>query len=183
MRAHRGIARGWPLFALVAAAVVVGWPRPSCAPIGCGPEPVLNSAGLRSPVQWRVTRRMVGTGIAGNQCTPICESMLEIRDESSWHRVLGELVDADLSNAILGDVYLPDANLSNVSLAGADLRKATFRNARLENVDLRGADLRGADLTGCRLINSQLSGARFDATTRWPVPRFHGAYQDPTSAP
>ena len=66
--------------------------------------------------------------------------------------------DADLTNAWLRAAVLRDA----------DLRGANLRSANLIDADLRNADLRGADLSQVGLGYTELGGAVFDDTTRWP---------------
>ena len=81
------------------------------------------------------------------------------------------------------------ANLDWAFLPGADLREADLRGAKLRALlyyaDLRNTDLRGADLRGQGLgvthrgilAGTNLTGARYDRTTRWPLwfdPVAHG---------
>jgi uncharacterized protein YjbI with pentapeptide repeats len=106
------------------------------------------------------------------------------------------LVGTDLRRAALAG-----ADLRNANLQGADLRDAFMLGGHAVSVqrgpgkstlklnpkptDLRGADLRGANLLGAQLSMKDsripcvfLSGARYDAHTRWPKdfdPKKHGA--------
>lgn len=88
-------------------------------------------------------------------------------------------VGARLDGALLRGADLQAADLRGASLVGADLTSADLRGARLVGADLRGAllngsDLRGSDLRAALLTGStagervDLTGARFDETTRWP---------------
>jgi hypothetical protein len=111
-------------------------------------------------------------------------------------------VGADLRGAKLRGAPLPGANLQGANLGASDLRSADLRGADLMDADLRDADLRGADLGGTALehisdlvtitqtispgrvtsstrgADPNLTGARYDAHTRWPAgfdPARHGA--------
>jgi hypothetical protein len=74
---------------------------------------------------------------------------------------------ADLRGGFLGYADLRDADLRGAQLAGTYLVTADLRDA-----DLRGADLRGdgihASLNEGGLLGANLTGARYDRTTRWP---------------
>tara|TARA_R100001463_G_scaffold35008_3_gene76601 strand:- start:21659 stop:30079 length:8421 start_codon:yes stop_codon:yes gene_type:complete len=93
------------------------------------------------------------------------------------------LRDADLSGADLYWAYLTSADLSGATLNGANLSGAYFRkanlkkanlsNANLENADLHGANLRGAnlsetDLWSAILTKSDLRGAKYSDSTKFP---------------
>lgn len=96
------------------------------------------------------------------------------------------LEGADLQGALLCGASLSSANLRRANLNGADLRDAALLSARFQGVSLRDADLRGADFAGSGLNRvlwsdeleaADLSGARYDAATRWPWgfdPASHG---------
>jgi uncharacterized protein YjbI with pentapeptide repeats len=74
---------------------------------------------------------------------------------------------ADLIGANLRAADLRGANLRGAYLIGADLRDADLRLADLIGADFRDTNIRGADLTGSLfLVQSQLTAARGDATTR-----------------
>lgn len=88
---------------------------------------------------------------------------------------------ADLSQANLDRAALPRANLTCASLQKACLNfsdlheaclyEADLRGALLQYPNLQGADLRGADLRDIQLIDisfTALTGAVYDARTRWP---------------
>jgi Pentapeptide repeats (8 copies) len=85
-----------------------------------------------------------------------------------------DLEGADLQGADLEGANLTRANLEGANLAGADLAAADLRSATLQHASLRGADLRGTDLRGAgshvpaNLHRADLTGARYDAATRWP---------------
>jgi uncharacterized protein YjbI with pentapeptide repeats len=59
---------------------------------------------------------------------------------------------------------MDDATATRVDLSHADLTLASLGNA-----NLRGANLCGADFNGAWLPGTNLTGARYDATTRWPA--------------
>lgn len=88
----------------------------------------------------------------------------------------------DLSGSRLAGVQLPKARLTKARLVDVDLRSAVLtdavlRSADLSGCDLRKADIRGVDLWEATLAGAQLSGARADSATRWPVdfvPAGHG---------
>jgi hypothetical protein len=85
-----------------------------------------------------------------------------------------DLEGADLEGADLEGANLTRANLEGANLEGAALTTADLRSATLQHASLRGADLRGADLRGAgshvpaNLHRADLTGARYDASTRWP---------------
>src|SRR5437868_1434571 len=75
--------------------------------------------------------------------------------------------------AVLRGVTLSGAALESASLYQADLSSVNLRNATLINADLHHArltraNLCGADLLGANLQDTILTGAVYDATTRWP---------------
>jgi hypothetical protein len=96
------------------------------------------------------------------------------------------LVGTDLRKASLAGADLSRANLQGADLGGAFLLGGhsvrvlrgpgkSILQLKPRQTDLRGADLRGANLQGARLnIDGSrlsgvlLSGARYDAHTRWP---------------
>jgi uncharacterized protein YjbI with pentapeptide repeats len=98
---------------------------------------------------------------------------------------------ADLRGVVLVHAPLQEAILEEADLSGADLRGADLRKAYLGGANLAGTDLRGADLRVSswwevswgdgRIVpqtTTDLTGARYDAQTRWPAgfdPRKHGA--------
>jgi len=113
---------------------------------------------------------------------------------------------ADLHGTVLAGAQLTGVDLIGANLRGADLQNASLTYAYLWRVDLRAADLTGADLTNAWLcwadlghadlrranlsnavlygstirgsIPIGLTGARYDASTRWPDnfdPQRHGA--------
>jgi len=55
-----------------------------------------------------------------------------------------------------------------VDLSRANLRGADLRDSHLHQVNLSHASLRGANLAGAELAQVILTGALFDAKTRWP---------------
>lgn len=78
-----------------------------------------------------------------------------------------DLRKARLARSRLGNTSLRGANLTGAVLTGSDLTGADLREARLAAADLRDTDLRTV----------RLSGARADASTRWPAgfaPSEHG---------
>jgi hypothetical protein len=99
---------------------------------------------------------------------------------------------ADLAGADLSGANLVGVDLWHTNLQHARLRQADLAGAALIGTDLRGADLRGADLSGAKLFLTPadllkwppggppppdphhprniltLTGARYDAATRWP---------------
>jgi hypothetical protein len=102
-----------------------------------------------------------------------------------------DLRGAHLAGADLRRASLAGADLRNANLQGADLRDAFMLGGHVVRVhrgpgkstlklkpkptDLRGADLRGANLQGAQMSMKDsripcifLSGARYDARTRWP---------------
>jgi uncharacterized protein YjbI with pentapeptide repeats len=106
------------------------------------------------------------------------------------------LTHANLQHADLRGARLWGATLLGVNLRGAILRRANLQVTMLVNADLTHADLRGADLGGnsvwypyedlgdrevlgpTNLTGADMTGARYDARTRWPAgyhPRLHGA--------
>jgi hypothetical protein len=103
-----------------------------------------------------------------------------------------DLTGAHLSYADLTGADLGSADLKGCSLTGACLRGADLQFARLSEADLCGADLRGVDFGhGGKWVDSAgvavddtdpadawfLSGARYNAHTRWPEgfnPQRHG---------
>lgn len=75
-----------------------------------------------------------------------------------------QLERVDLRGAILTKTQLGQANLKN-----ADLRGAKLGGAYVYQADLSGADLRGAEFkTRWELLRVNLTGARFDNTTKLP---------------
>jgi uncharacterized protein YjbI with pentapeptide repeats len=82
-------------------------------------------------------------------------------------RISGDLRGADLENAILDNTALKRANL-----IGADLRGSWLVDADLRNAYLYGANLRGSEQhpgrTQSTLGYARLTGAKYDAKTRWP---------------
>jgi hypothetical protein len=99
-----------------------------------------------------------------------------------------ELAGADLEGANFTRTNLAGANLSWAKMGGAHLEGANLHGARMVGADLRGTSLAGAELTGADLTKAtldkngfepaELTGARYDARTRWPKgfdPRQHGA--------
>jgi uncharacterized protein YjbI with pentapeptide repeats len=105
----------------------------------------------------------------------------------SYQAVSGIVIRHRGSNAVirridadsLVDTTWPDANLEGALLRGMDLHGAEFPGASFRDADLRSANLRGADLSGAKgLISTDLTGAIYDARTRWPKgfdPQQHGA--------
>ncbi len=75
-----------------------------------------------------------------------------------------DLMGASLSGANLDSVDLRHANLSLTTLSDASLRGADLSRADLSNANADGSDLRRADLT-----RVTLTGALYDASTRWPA--------------
>jgi uncharacterized protein YjbI with pentapeptide repeats len=91
---------------------------------------------------------------------------------------------ANLTRTVFDGANLRGAKLSGARLTGARFVLANLRGVDLRHVDLRStlliyADLRGADLLGAAgRLPADLSGARYDAQTRWPQgfdPARHGA--------
>jgi uncharacterized protein YjbI with pentapeptide repeats len=80
-----------------------------------------------------------------------------------------EFDGANLRGANLGGADLPLANFSDVDLRGANLPGADLTAADFAYADLRGANLRGAELGDRYTGSAQFSGAKYDATTRWPA--------------
>lgn len=82
------------------------------------------------------------------------------------------LFEAKLKNVDLRGANLNKTQLGKADLRGADLRGAKLTGAYLHKADLSGADLRGAEMLskigGAELNQVNLTGARFDATTRLP---------------
>lgn len=95
------------------------------------------------------------------------------------------LTGADLSHALLVDARANEAaDLRSANLRGARLDGAWLRTARLDSASLVGAslaetdlfratlreaDLSAADLSRARHLDAaDLTGARYDASTRWP---------------
>ncbi|MFF5075343.1 pentapeptide repeat-containing protein [Micromonospora olivasterospora] len=56
-----------------------------------------------------------------------------------------------------------------INLRGVHLRDANLTEARLVDADLSGANLTGANLTKAKLGGADLTCARTDDLTRWPV--------------
>lgn len=71
---------------------------------------------------------------------------------------------ANFSQADLSDATLGTANLSEANLRGAVLKRASLLGTNLDRANLSGADLRDADVR-----NMILTGAIYDAETRWPT--------------
>jgi uncharacterized protein YjbI with pentapeptide repeats len=87
-----------------------------------------------------------------------------------------DLHGVDMRGARLYYVNLAGAILSGTELHGADLRGTILKQADLQSANLCGAVLRHTDLTG-----EKLTGARYDARTRWPTgfdPLRHGAVEE-----
>jgi hypothetical protein len=80
-----------------------------------------------------------------------------------------ELERVDLRGAELAGLAIPRLCLAHSNLEGANLRAADLTGATLSDVNLRQADLRGANLTAADLTGTDLTGAKTDATTRWPT--------------
>jgi uncharacterized protein YjbI with pentapeptide repeats len=101
------------------------------------------------------------------------------------------LREADLQGADLRCAKLDGARLCNADLRNANLQHANMGGGCTPLVDLTGADLRGADLRETLLESwsryggrqtALLTGARYDARTRWPAgfdPAKHGAVKLP----
>jgi len=89
------------------------------------------------------------------------------------------LRDSELSGADLRAAFAPEIQLERVALEGADLRGARLDRAHLDRVSLERANLRGCFLGLATLSSSTVTGAVYDAATRWPggstPPR--GAYE------
>jgi hypothetical protein len=101
-----------------------------------------------------------------------------------WQLLLrANLEGASLEAAELAGTSFRNANLRCANLRGAWCHMADFQGADLTDVDLAGATLKracleGAILTGANLAGVDLTGARYDTETRWPVgfdPERHGA--------
>lgn len=80
---------------------------------------------------------------------------------------------ANLRAADLRQTDLSRSDFTGANLRGADLRNAILDAACLSGADLTGADLAGADVRGADfsdavLLDTDLSGIRHDAETRWP---------------
>lgn len=135
-----------------------------------------------------------GVDLDGAHLDQACARGGLFRSANLFHATLEE---ADLSGA-----DLTDANLSAADMDRANLRGAVLRGCRLGRARLRGADLRGANLSdalmgrllwggitldelppeacehGCDGYVAILTGAVYDARTRWPAgfdPQAHGA--------
>ena len=80
------------------------------------------------------------------------------------------LQNADFSGANFQDTDLGNSSLQNSKLIGANLRGAKGIGDVLK-ADLREADLRGAvfTCTAYYMEGSNLKGARYDDTTKWPA--------------
>jgi hypothetical protein len=88
------------------------------------------------------------------------------------------LFRADLAGASLRGADLSGADLREATVAGADLTGAALRHvmlyqsdltgARLERTDLRGAAFWRTRLDGTDLTTTNLAGARYPRTLRWP---------------
>lgn len=87
-----------------------------------------------------------------------------------------DLRDADLRGADLSGANFVDSDLRGAFLLGAILRPQLYEPGSNEmkmpsyfsGCNLGDADLRGADLSGASFIDSNLHGARYDESTRWP---------------
>jgi uncharacterized protein YjbI with pentapeptide repeats len=101
------------------------------------------------------------------------------------------LIGIDLSGRDLAGFHLAGKDLRNAVLRGANLQRANLSGARLDHAVLVGADFRGAKLDETPLYPSKtlypsadlvpgpilpdavlqgvsLTGAKYDADTRWP---------------
>ncbi|MEO1268552.1 MAG: ribosomal protein L7/L12 [Myxococcota bacterium] len=75
--------------------------------------------------------------------------------------------ETDLTRASLHKHNLAHLDLSGASLIQARLNGANLRGANLRGANLTNADLRGADLRSTRLGETRLTGALYNAQTRW----------------
>jgi len=82
-------------------------------------------------------------------------------------------------HASLQDIDLSGAGLSEADLTGTDLSRANLTGAKMEGVHLLRANLWKADLRG-----AELSGAGYNADTKWPDEDFDpvakGAVNEPS---
>jgi hypothetical protein len=86
---------------------------------------------------------------------------------STLHGV--DLTGVDLRGVDLRGSVLAGASLLNANLTGAVLIGADLTGARLDGARLTGAHLSQADVSRARgLLTADLTGARYDARTRWP---------------
>jgi hypothetical protein len=134
----------------------------------------------------RTVRALLGAALAAMVLLGIGLALTEF--STSWPaRDRGGSVP--LTGASQAGATLQGADLTGVDLRGVNLRGAILSGCSLCNADLRGADLTGADLSDARLdgakfkgaclsavdasrarglASADLTGARYDAQTRWP---------------
>ena len=70
--------------------------------------------------------------------------------------------------------WLNASSNDDVQAPGVDLSGLDLRNLRMSHANLRGANLSGADLSGtnlefARLMGVSLTGAKYNARTKWPT--------------
>lgn len=112
--------------------------------------------------------KAVGAVLRGHRRPAEVEEDPEVWDRYADGYARTRWGQARMERADLTSADLTWAPLTRGHLRGAVLRNAILLEADLRSCDLRDADLRGADLTGAILDDAEMSGVRWDETTRWP---------------
>ena len=79
------------------------------------------------------------------------------------------MIETDLRNAILCKTKFQACNLNGADLSRTVMEGADFTRAMIRDSMFVAADMRGADFKEASLHRSDLTFAKFDETTRFPI--------------